>query len=272
MFILSSSSTRDSPVSSTSDANKFIVQSFDFSGFIDNLVKSEFTNIKELVQEASKKREWDWKKFAEELLLKSLIKKDLDTYIDIGMMIANDSQQFKKILGNAALSALGNELGKEIGLDFFNENESNETATRTANFISLLYVRGCLNDSNLYQCMSHIATGNFGNIRRVKIFIALLRPAGNKVKKDIRKDVMTDYLRTVRLASIEPMKSQDQWTYTELIDLLKSLTATDDDDRRFLNQPDLTQPPPYIDPRAYQTNNFSRTSIMPLYYDHPSNR
>lgn len=207
---------------------------FNFSGLIENFAKTESVNIKELVEKASTRREWDWKKFAEELLSKTLREKDLDTYINIGMIIAKDSPNFKKVLGNVALSALGNELGKEIGLDFIVENESDDTATLTANFISLLYDNGCLADSHMYQCMSHVATGSFGNIRRVKIFIALLRPATNKIRKNLRNEVMIDYLRTVRLSAIEPMKSTHQWVYSELMDLLKSITATTDDGTVFL--------------------------------------
>lgn len=232
----STSSVRGSP-DSLSSADEYIVPSFNFSGLIDNLVKTENANIKELVDKASTRSEWDWKKFAEELLSKSLKTKDLDTYIDIGMLIVKDSQQFKKTLGDVALSALGNELGKEIGIDFIVENESDDTATLTANFISLLYKNGCLNDFHLYQCLSHVATGSFGNIRRVKIFIALLRPATTKVKKNLEKEVMIDYLQTVRLRAIEPMKSSNQWVYSELTDLLISITATNDVGSDFIERP-----------------------------------
>lgn len=233
----SSSSTRNSPDSlSSAGSNEYIVPSFNFSGLIDNFAQTESANIKELVEKASTKHQWDWKKFAEELLSKSLSEKDLDTYINIGMLIAKDAPNFKKVLGNVALSALANELGKEIGLAFAVENESDDTATWTANFISLLYDNGCLTDSHMYQCMNHIATGSFGSLRRVKIFIALLRPATAKIKKNLMKEVLIDYLKTVRLSSIEPMKSTHRWIYTELIDLLKSLTATTEDGTGFLDK------------------------------------
>lgn len=198
---------------------------FNFSGLIDNIVKTESGNVKELVERASRSHEWDWKKFAAELLSKSFTKKDLDTYIELGMLIADDSPHFKKILGDVALSALGIELGKEIGLNFDNQNESDFTATWTASFISSLYEKSCLTDFHVYKCMSLVATGDFSNVRRVKIFIALLRPAATKIKRNLMREVMEDYLRTVHLKAIEPMKSTDKWIYSELIDLLTSITS-----------------------------------------------
>lgn len=199
---------------------------FDYLSFIDELAVNNMTMINNLIEKASKRREWDVVKLAEKLFEKSIIEGDHATYARLGLSI-NDvirstcSMSFEDILRNIALRALN----KELQHDNVVRHSSDKPATATAEFLSELYKIDWITNDDFFRCMELVASTNFETIRRIKILRSLIKPSVLKLMAIRVDDRFIFYTQQIRARSNTMTDSRSHLLCLELLEILETIAA-----------------------------------------------
>lgn len=165
------------------------------------------------------------------------------TYIRFGLIINEEtrfsSPSFEENLRTVAMKALGRELSNS-NAESEPTAESDLTAESTAKFLSELFKVDWLSNGVFFLCMEKIASDKFESIRRIKMFLSLVKPAAVKLTKD-KNDIFIFYLQMIRLKASTMPPSNNQWMCMELVELLEAITAMKRDTS-------VMQAPPLISP------------------------
>ena len=174
---------------------------------------------------------WNLMHLAANLFEKSIQDSDrLKKYVELGEFLdgatnSPNSKSFKDILRTIAIEALGRELARELSFEECASPGSEKTAESTAKFISELYNIGWVTKEVLLRCIIQIASENFEETCRVKIFLALLRPIDLKVLKSFGDDTFIFYLQTIRMRANKAAGDENSSLFIELTNLLESITC-----------------------------------------------
>lgn len=136
----------------------------------------------------------------------------------------DNSTSFKDILTNIAMKTLSGELSYDDVI----EPDSDESAVTAAEIISRLYQINWISMDHLFRCAESIASNKFQQIRRVKIFYALIKPLAKKLSENACDDRFLYYLQMIRKRKSKATNTKCEIVCQELIDLLEGVAAIDD--------------------------------------------
>lgn len=175
------------------------------------------------------KREWSLQLLAQSVYERFARTDSPDIYLKLCILINNEttrehSTNFKDILTNIAMKALSGELSYDDVL----EPDSDENAVAAAEIISRLFQMGWINTDLLFRCAESIASNQFQQIRRIKIFYALIKPLAKKLSENSCDERFLYYLQMIRKRKTKATNSKSEIVCQELIDLLETVASFDE--------------------------------------------